>query len=183
MKKVIQVLTVLSLFLLVACGGSAPVNESEMPDFVLNPPIEKGILFGTGIAKKASPQLAKEVSDLRAKKEIAKILGQKISNLMKDFLGETGIGKGAEITEFTQSVTKAVTEVELVGVTIVRREFINGTTYSLAKYALDGAMRKLINKQVEKSFSNRQALLSEFRAKQGFAELDKELKKLESNQP
>lgn len=183
--KAISILSVFFLSLLfVACGGgNPPVNESGAPDFVLNPPVEKGVIFGTGMAQKASQQLAKETADLRAKKEIAKVLGEKVSTLMKDFMGESGIGETAEVTEFVQSVTKSVSNVELIGVEIVRRDYIDGTMYSLAKYSLDGEMRKQIESTVTKNLSSRQALLSEFRAKQGFEELDRELKKLESAQP
>ena len=183
MKTVGKLLTGLAVLFLVACGGDTPKNDSDVPDFVLNPPMEKGTIFGTGMAKKANPQLAKEVADVRAKKEIAKAISQKVENLMKDFMGESGIGEAAEVTEFTQSVTKTITDVELVGVQIVRRDFIDGTMYALAKYKLDGEFRKLISKEVEKGLTSRQALLSEFRAKQGFAELDKELKKMENNLP
>jgi len=171
------------LVLLTGCGGNkaqAPVNESDVPDFVLNPPRQQGVLFGTGIAEQQSMQLAKETADLRAKKEIAKVLGQKVSNLMKDFMGQAGLGDGAEVTEFVQSVSKSVTNVDLVGVTIERREYKNNKMYSLARYPLDGEVQKLIKKIVNDELTSREALLSQFRAKQGFEELEKELAKLES---
>jgi hypothetical protein len=182
MKNLIFATSLIFVWLLVSCGGSKPKNDSNIPDYVLNPPKEAGVIYGTGIAKKESAQLAKETADLRAKKEIAAVLGQRVSNLMKDFMGESGINH-PEVTEFVQSVTKAVSDVDLIGVEIVRRDFVKGNMYSLAKYKLDGEMRKLIQDQVQKSLTSREALLSEFRAKQGFDELDKELKKLESSLP
>lgn len=186
MMRTLTTLAIAGAMLFVGCGGSktqAPRNESGMPDFVLNPPKEAGFLFGTGIAEQQSMQLAKETADIRAKKEIAKVLGDKISNLMKDFLGQAGIGQGAEVTEFVQSVTKSVTEVDLVGCTIEKREYVDGKMYSLAKYPLDETMRKMIMDVVNKDLSSRQALLSEFRAKQGFEDLEKELDKLHAQQP
>lgn len=185
MKRLILGAMMVGLVLLCGCGGkksTAPKNESGMPDFVLNPPKQAGFLFGTGIAEQSSPQLAKETADMRAKKEIARILSEKISSLMKDFLGQAGIGKGAEVTEFVQSVTKSVTDVELVGCTIERREFIGGKMYSLAKYPLDETMRRMIMDVVNKDLTSREALLSEFRAKQGFEDLEKELQKLQQQQ-
>ncbi len=181
----LKLLTLISaaMLTLIGCAGEKPQNDSDVPDYVLNPPKEAGVIYGTGMAQKANPQMAKEVSDLRAKKEVANVLSQKVSNLMKDFMGESGIGDQAEVTEFTQSITKSVSDVELVGCEIVRRDFINGTMYSLAQYKLDGEMRKLIKSQVEKALTSKQALLSEFRAKQGFEELDKELGKLEKALP
>lgn len=173
--------------LLIGCGGQKTVqvqsNGSDLPDFVLNPPKAAGVLFGVGIAEQASPQLAMETADLRAKKEIAKALSQKVSNLMKDFMGQAGIGTQAEVTEFVQSVTKSITDVELTGCTVEKREVKGGKMYSLAKYPLDASMHTLVNNIVNQSLTSKEALLSEFRAKQGFDALDKELNKLQSDQP
>jgi hypothetical protein len=171
----------LSFAFLIGCGGEKTMvkNEGDLPDFVLNPPVEAGYIFGTGIATQSSPQLAKETADLRAKKEIAKVLGQKVSNLMKDFMGQAGVGEEAEVTEFVQSVTKSITDVELVGAQIVKREFKGGKMYSLAKYPVDAKARDMIKGEVKKQLSSDEALLSAFRAKQGFENLDKELEKLQ----
>ena len=173
--------------LLAGCGGSktqgpGPKNTSDMPDFVLNPPKQAGVLFGTGIAEQQSQQLAKETADLRARKEIASVLSQKVSTMLKDYLGQAGVGSNAEVTELAQSVTRAMSDVELVGVTIEKREYINGKMYSLAKYPLDDSMKKLVNDAVNKSLSSKEALLSQFRAKQGFEELDKQLDKMKASE-
>ena len=181
------ILYVAAGLLLAGCGGSktqgpGPRNTSDMPDFVLNPPKQAGVLFGTGIAEQQSPQLAKETADLRARKEIAAVLSQKVSTMLKDYLGQAGIGSNAEVTELSQSVTRAMSDVELVGVTIEKREYINGKMYSLAKYPLDDSMKKLVNDAVNKSLSSKEALLSQFRAKQGFEELDKQLDKMKASE-
>jgi hypothetical protein len=157
--------------------AQAPKNDSDIPDFVLNPPQDAGVIYGTGIAEQQSAQLAKETADLRARKEIAAVLSQKISTMLKDFLGQAGLGTDAEVTELSQSVTRAITTMDLVGVTIVKRAYIKGKMYSLAKYPLDDSARKMVTDAVTKSLSSKQALLSQFRAKQGFEELDKELDK------
>src|SRR3989339_12155 len=182
MRFLVPALLGLSL-MLVNCGGTkeaAPVDQSGMPAFVLNPPSAPGKLYGTGIAKKASPQLAKEIADLNAKKEIAQILGQKVSNLTKQFMGESG-ASNPEVTEFSQSITKAVTDQNLVGVVVEKREFVGGTMYALAVLDLTNAQVKdFIKQQVTNSLTSKEALLSEFRAKQGFDNLDKELDKMQN---
>ena len=178
-------LLVVAGFLFAGCGGSAtqkPLNDSDMPDFVLNPPKQAGVIFGTGIAEQKSPQLAKEAADLRARKEIGAVLSSKITNMLKDFLSQAGIGDNAEITELSTSVTRSITDVELVGVVIERRDYKAGKMYSLAKYALDDSMKKLVNDAVNKSLSSKEALLSQFRAKQGFEELDKQLDKMKASE-
>jgi hypothetical protein len=54
--------------------------------------------------------------------------------------------------------------------------------YSLAKYPLDDSMKKFVNDAVNKSLSSKEALLSQFRAKQGFEELDKQLEKMKASE-
>jgi hypothetical protein len=172
--------------MLSSCGGkktTAPSNDANLPDFILNPPKQVGFIFGVGIAEQQSVQLAMETADLRAKKEIAKVISQKVSNLMKDFMGQAGLGTEAEVTEFTQSITKSVTDVELVGCIIEKRENKEGKMYSLAKLPLDASFRDQMKNMINGSLTSKEALLSEFRAKQGFEELDKELQKLEQAQP
>lgn len=177
-------LTIIGLSLMfLGCGGAkqaAPKDESGMPAFVLNPPSAPGKIYGTGIAKKQSPQLAKEIADLNAKKEVAAVLGTKVSTLTKQFMGESG-ASNPEVTEFSQSITKAITDQNLVGVVITERQFVNGTMYSLAVLDLTSQQVKdYVKQQVTNSLTSKEALLSEFRAKQGFEQLDKELDKLEN---
>jgi len=186
-RSIMRLLTLTAVTLaliLSACGGSKqavpPRDESGMPAFVLNPPVVAGKLYGTGIAKKQSPQLAKDIADLNAKTEVAKILGQKIGNLTKQFMQESGI-TSPEVTEFSQSVTRSITDQNLVGCVIVKREFVNETMYSLAELNLaDPTVKDFIKTQVTNSLTSKEALLSEFRAKQGFESLDKELDKLQN---
>ena len=162
------------------CAGTSKgvKDESGMPSFVLNPPSEAGKLYGTGIAQKSNPQLAKDIADLNAKTEIAKILGEHIANITKQFMQESGINR-PEVTEFSQSVTRSVTDQNLIGCRIEKRDFINGTMYSLAVINLtDPEVKKYVADAVTSSFGSHDALLSEFRAKQGFEDLDRELGKL-----
>jgi hypothetical protein len=181
--RVLTVVVVGFALLFSQCGKESvapPKDESGMPGFVLNPPSEPGKLYGTGIAKKASPQLAKDIADLNAKTEIAKILGQKISNMTKQFMQESGMDS-PEAIEFSQSVTKSITDQNLVGVIIEKREFINGTMYALAVLNMTEApVKEYVKAQVSKALGSKEALYSEFKAKQGFEALDTELDKLQN---
>ena len=52
--------------------------------------------------------------------------------------------------------------------------------YSLAKYPLDDSMKILVNDAVNKSLTSKEALFTQFRAKQGFEELDRQLEKMKA---
>jgi len=180
MVRKILVIAALST-LVVGCGGSKTTkgaNDAGLPDWVMNPVKEAGYLFGAGIAEQSSPQLAIETADLRAKKEIAKALSQRVATLMKDFMSQVSIGEEAERTEFVQSILKLITDVELNGCTIEKRENKDGKYYSLAKYPLDIGMRSMVQGLIRNSLSSNEALRAAFEAKQGFDELDKELQNL-----
>lgn len=182
MRKVLHsVLAGAIIVALVGCGGSKKVSKSNVPDWFLNPPKAGDKLYGIGSAKKQNVQLAKEISETRAKKEIAQALSQKVQNLMKDFMSESGLGETAEATEFTQSITKTITDIDLEGCTIEKREIIDGTVWSLAVWPIDEAGRSFLKDRINAELKRREALYNELQAKKGFEELDKELQKLNGN--
>jgi hypothetical protein len=173
---------VLSGLLLAGCGGGKSVislkHSNSVPDFYLNPPKQRGAIFGTGMAKQKSIQLAKETADLRACQDIVSALSLKVNMIIKDYLSQSGIGSKTEVKELARSVTRALSDIELKGVSIEKREFTNGKTYSLAKYPLNGFMKKLVNEAVNKSLLSNEELFIQFREKQGFEELDRQLEKM-----
>ncbi len=163
------------------CGGSKEISKGNAPEWFLNPPKAADKLYGIGSAQKQSLQLAKEISETRAKKEIAQALSQKVQNLMKDFMSEAGVGEMAEATEFTQSITKTITDVELEGCTIEKREIIDGNVWSLAVWPIDDASRSFLKDKINAELKRREALYNEIQAKKGFEDLDKEIAKLNGN--
>jgi hypothetical protein len=120
----------------VSCGGSKP--EARVPDFVLNPPKAAGTIYGSAEAEKQTFQLAKDVADTRACREVARQLGTKVQEIVKDFQEQSGKGAQSEALEFSQVVGKTITNINLSGCTIEKREQgvgADGTVkiYSLAK--------------------------------------------------
>ena len=176
-----MMLYVLTGLLLAGCGGSKTISTSknaDMPDFVLNPPKENGALFGTGTAELKTLQLAKEIADFRACKEITSALSFKVTMMLKIYLDQAGIGSKSEVKELAKLVDRALTDIELTGVSIEKRELANGKIYSLAKYPLDDSMKKLVNEAISKSLLSNVDLLSQFQEKRGFIELDEQLEKM-----
>lgn len=163
-------LPLLALLPILACGPKPP----NIPEFMTNPPKQAGKLFGTGEGKKQTLQLAKETADSRACKEIARNLSQRVESIMKDFLEQSGAGKDAEALEFTQSVTKSITDVELTGCTSDKREVREEDggyhVYSLA--VLDADQAVAVAKGMIAAQKSRAG------AKVAFDELDREVEKL-----
>lgn len=133
-KNLLPIAAVLSLAL-VGCGPKPPA-QANVPDFIANPPHEAGKIFGTAEAQKKSFQLAKEVADSRACKEIAQKLGRRVQDLTKDFMEQSGQDKTAEYLEFSNVASKFVTDQNLSGCEIAKRDVRQDadgvTVYSLA---------------------------------------------------
>ena len=163
-------LTALTVLMVSGCGSSTP-------QFFLNPPTAEDAFYGVGTAKKQNPSLAKKTATARARDEIAQAVDVKVSTMIKDFMQESGVGENAQALEFTESVSKQVASQALAGSTILRTEVgKDGTFYVLVSYSLASAIDASINEAKKE-----EVLYNEFKARQGFDALEKELGKLDSS--
>ena len=162
-------LTAFIVLMVSSCGSSAP-------KFFLNPPTAEDAFYGVGTAKKQSTSLAKKAATARARDEIAQTVEVKVNNMIKDFMQESGVGENAQALEFTESVSKQVSSTVLRGSKIIKTEVAkDGTFYVLVKYGLQNAIDASINEAKKE-----EALFNEFKARQGFDALEKELGKLDT---
>jgi hypothetical protein len=180
-KLIVSAVSLACVMFLFGCGGSQKISKSNAPEWFLNPPKAADKLYGVGSAQKQNIQLAKEMSETRAKKEIAQVLSLKVQNLTKDFMSESGIGETAEATEFTQSITKTITDINLEGCTIEKREIIEGAVWTLAVWPINDASRSFLKDKISSELKRRESLYNELQAKKGFDDLDKEIGKLNGN--
>jgi len=156
-------------------SGTTEARESrDMPAWSLERPAAEGILYGVGQARKQNPSLAKKVAAQRARDEVAAAVRIEVESLIKDFMQESGVGERAEALEFTQAVSKGVTDATLTGA-IIKETYLakDGTYFVLVEYSLDQARRAAIE-----SARQEEALWNEFKAEQGFEALERELEKL-----
>ncbi|UCH62950.1 MAG: LPP20 family lipoprotein [Fidelibacterota bacterium] len=156
-------------------SGTTEARESrDVPEWSLERPIAEGIIYGVGQAKKQNPSLAKTVAAQRARDEIAAAVKIKVESLVKDFMQESGVGEQAGALEFTQAVSKGVTDATLNGA-MIKETYIakDGTYFVLVEYSLDEARQAAVE-----SARQEEALWNEFKAEQGFEDLERELSKL-----
>ena len=169
-KQISSVLLTAFIVLMVSgCGSTAP-------KFFLNPPVDEDAFYGVGTAKKQSQSLSKKAATARARDEIAQAVSVKVNNMLKDFMQESGVGDNAQALEFTESVSKQVSSIALKGSKIIETNMAkDGTFYVLVKYGLQNAIDASVNEAKKE-----EALYNEFKAKQGFDALEKELAKLDT---
>lgn len=175
--------------LIMACAtpqGSQPVMTPEqtqcIPDWTVNPPSAEDGVYGSGIAKMNQQALSKTSADQRARQEVVMAIEVKVQAMVKDFMQQSGIGDAAQALQFSQSVGKGVSSHILNGCTIVKRKVCpDGTWHSLALWPIGRAseLKKEIENKTKNLVKNEYALYNEFKAKNGFQDLQKELDKLD----
>ena len=181
---------ILGVFLVMACAPTAkeakPVMTPEqaqcVPDWVVNPPSAEDGIYGSGSAKMQMAALSKTTADQRARQEVVQAIEIKVSSMVKDFMQQSGIGDAAQALQFSQSVSKGISSHVLEGCKIIKRKVCpDGTWHSLALWPIGEAnkLKQEINKQSTKVVKNEYALYNEFKAKNGFENLQKELDKLD----
>ena len=180
MKRILILVVLIPLaFMLVNCGGPPKAKMQDIPDWYLNPPQAEDVLYEAGDAAKMSMALAKEASDSRARDGIARAIEVKVSNMLKNFMQQSGMGEDADALEFTSSVSKQVANTVLRGCRITKREMkVEGSqyhSYSLAEYNLNSLIQETLN-QAKKQKS----LYNEAKANLSFDDLEKEIDKLEA---
>lgn len=179
-KKMLMLAAGIATLAAAGCAGPTVSGTTEsrdsrdMPEWSLNRPVMEGMIYGVGQAKKQNPSLAKTVAAQRARDEIASTIKVKIESLVKDFMQESGVGENAKALEFTQSVSKGVTDATLTGA-LIKEAFLakDGTYFVLMEYSLDNARRAAIE-----TARQQEAAWSEFNASKGFDALEAELAKL-----
>lgn len=168
MQRKIAFLAIAGSIALTGCG---PKPNSGLPDFMLNPPKETGRFFGSAEAEKQTFQMAKDIADSRACREVARQLGQRVQEIVKDFQEQSGKGANSEFLEFSQSVGKTIVDMNLAGCSIQKREMRESEgavkVYSLA--SLDAAQALAATRQAIESNKAKAA------AATAFQELDKTL--------
>ena len=187
-NTLIITLIIFGNLMITSCGSSSPpvrsgsteapakqdYSTSGFPDFFLTPPTAEDAFYGVGTAKKQNPSLAKKTATARARDEIAQAVEVKVNNMLRDFIQESGVGENAQALEFTESVSKQVSSQALTGSKIIKTEVAkDGTFYVLVEYALQNAVDASVSEA-----RNQEALYNEFKARQGFEALEKELNSL-----
>lgn len=181
MKKLLVFALLIPVALMIMnCGAEKPkAKMAEIPEWYLNPPQAEDAIYQAGDALKSSMALAKDAADARARDAIARTLEVKVTNMMKDFMQQSGLGDDSESLEFTSNVSKQVANTVLRGCKIVKREMkTEGSQYhgySLAEYNLNSLVQETLNEA-----RKQKALYNEAKANLSFEELEKEIEKLKN---
>lgn len=187
--KIVTLLAALvSIFAFTGCGSKS-VAESKndkpevieqsdnYPDWFLNPPKSADAIYSIGIASKQTTQMSLDIATSSARDEIARVVNVKVSNMIKNFMEQSGVNNESQYTEFSQTVSKQLADNTLSGSQrdkiFIDKATSPNTVYVLVKLNLadmSGAIDEMVKKQA--------AAYAQLRANKGFDDLAKELKEL-----
>jgi hypothetical protein len=174
------IITILGLLILGGCAGTKPASQKDVPDWYLNPPKYEDRFVGVGDALRPQLSLAKTVATQRARAEVVRAVQNTVSTVVKDYLQSSGLGADASAIEFNESVTKSVSSKTLQGSIIDRTEIIDGRIFVMVTYDLAEA-RMHAKRIAQNTAKKKEALYNEFKARQGFDALDKEIDLMEAS--
>ncbi|WP_020611596.1 LPP20 family lipoprotein [Sediminispirochaeta bajacaliforniensis] len=181
MKKFgIVVAVVLVAASLIGCASDAKVADakpadSNLPDYVLNPPTATDAIYGVGYAKQSSLPLAIKVAEANARADIAAQLKATIQAAVISYAQEAGVDDNTQVINFAESITRQITDTTLSGaVTQNRTPMEDGGVWVLMIYSKDSLVNSF--EEVSKEFErNEDAAFAEFKADQALQKLDYQL--------
>lgn len=170
MKRVLLiVLMVVSVLLVVSCASE---KVSDLPDFVLNPPMADDVIYGVGYGHQSKFSLSLTVAETNARADIARQIETVIQASVTDYAQEAGVDDNTQVISFVETVTREITDQKLSGAKPVSREQdSDGGVWVLMQ--LDKAQMVLA---AEEAFvRNEDAAFANFKAEQALAKLDYQL--------
>tara|TARA_B100002052_G_scaffold122511_1_gene112732 strand:+ start:973 stop:1587 length:615 start_codon:yes stop_codon:yes gene_type:complete len=167
------------LMLIVGCAGTKTISKSDVPDWYLNPPKYEGLFVGVGDALRPQMSLSKKVATNRARVEISEAVATEVKSVLKDYMQASGIGSEASALEFTESVSKSLSNKVLNGSIIEKTEIKDGRVFVMVTYDIN-EVRTIAKETARNAAKKEEALYNEFKARQGFESLDKEFDEMES---
>lgn len=132
---------------------------------------------GSAVIGKSGMQFAKTEVLALGRNELARQTSIKVKALVNNFVQQTGLGDEQLVDRFSKQMTKQITNVTLSG-SRQKDMWISPSKELYILVVMDPAAAKdTVRKELTTSYKNDQARWQEFKAKNGEAELDREIEK------
>lgn len=186
--KRLCVLTTVLVFALAFLGGcaSSPSTEpdagefDDAPSWVLDggSSVEEGTAaVGSAMIGKAGMNFTRTEALSYARDELAKQLGVKVKNMVKNFTQTTGIGDDETVDKVSKQVSTQLTK-ETISGSRQKDMWISPSKNLYVLVYIDGQVLKdSVKNSVQTSMKNEAALWQQFQAKKAYDDLDKEIEK------
>jgi len=188
LKRLAITLMILSVGCLLVTGCSKKVKKVDnealeeefkhAPAWVLNGHAEGRIsAVGSAVIGKSGMQFAKTEAVAHGRNELARQTSTKVKALVNNFVEQTGLGDDQLVDRFSKQITKQITNVTLSG-SRQKDMWISPSKELYVLVEMDPtAVKETVKKQLTTTYQSDQARWQEFKAKNGEAELDREIEK------
>ena len=188
LKRLLILLMVLSVSCLLVTGCSKKVKQVDhealeeefehAPAWVLDGHIEGSIsAVGSAVIGKSGMQFAKTEALALGRNELARQTSIKVKAMVNNFVEQTGLGDEQLVDRFSKQMTKQITNVTLSG-SRQKDTWISPSKELYVLVVMDpAAVKESVKKELTSTYQSDQARWQEFKAKNGEAELDREIEK------
>ena len=179
MKKCVTVLFALMLALTVIGCKSAPASAANpnLPDFVLNPPVQEDAIFRIGSAKLSSLNQSMTMAEARARQSLAFQLSANVQAMITDYARDAGTTNNTTALQLSEQVGRQLTQTTLVGAVPTKREQTpDGTFWVLISYSKSAAA-KAASDTMKGIIDNDASRYAEFKAMDALKLMDAQLEK------
>lgn len=188
LKRIFILLLILAAGCLFITGCSKKVKKIDnealeeefkhAPAWVLNGYEEGSIsAVGSAVIGKSGMQFAKTEALAQGRSELARQTSIKVKTLVNNFVQQTGLGDDQLVDRFSKQMTKQITNETLSG-SRQKEMWISPSSELYILVVMDpAAVKESVKRQLTTSYKNDEARWQEFKAKNGEAELDREIEK------
>jgi hypothetical protein len=188
LKRVFTLLLILAACSLFITGCSKKVKKIDnealeeefkhAPAWVLNGYEEGSIsAVGSAVIGKSGMQFAKTEALAQGRSELARQTSIKVKTLVNNFVQQTGLGDDQLVDRFSKQMTRQITNETLSG-SRQKDMWISPSSELYILVVMDpAAVKESVKRQLTTSYKNDEARWQEFKAKNGEAELDREIEK------
>ncbi len=188
LKRLCIILMILSVGCLLVSGCSKKVKKVDnealeeefkhAPAWVLDGHTEGSIsAVGSAVIGKSGMQFAKNEALAHGRNELARQTSIKVKALVNNFVEQTGLGDDQLVDRFSKQMTKQITNVTLSG-SRQKDMWISPSKELYVLMVMDPAtVKETVKKELTSTYQSDQARWQEFKAKNGEAELDREIEK------
>jgi len=182
----LSLMLVFAALVMISCSGAPEVNDMperknatdpktplDLPDWYINITEEDDTyIYAVGMGESRKMDLAIEKAKQAGKVELSERISASVKSLVKSFTQEAGMTENTQIVEFYQSTSKTVTNNTLNGVTVLKRYPYQKAGGTWIAYVQLGLKKDAVSTEVVNLIKNEEALYAEFKASQGFKELE-----------
>lgn len=195
MKANILWISLTAAALLMSGCGQQPVPNSNLgnsnnaqvnlefdgaPAWVLDPTVE-GALSSVGSAKIGPAGISFAITEAtgNARDDLARQIKVNVSNMLKNFTQQTGVGDQAVVDKVVTNVSKQLAKQDLSGSKVTKKWVSKtGTLWVLVVVQDPAKVAQQVKETVKTSYQNDQALWQQFQAQKAQDELDASLQNL-----